>query len=125
MAALQNRKRRIQEVHGQATTAEVNAGKTILESSGGRVLGVVDGWMRAIGGAAATCTYVDIRDIGGTTNYLRAAQADLAQDALVRMKGTADGLTQVTAGKGLKIACTTNNLATATHIDYCVKYMVA
>jgi hypothetical protein len=125
MAVLQNRKRRVAEVHGQATTAEVNAGKVILPSSGGRVLGIVDGWMRAIGGAAATCTYVDIRDISGTTNYLRAAQADLTENSLVRMKGTADGLTQVTAGKGLKIASTTNNLATATHIDYFVKYVVA
>jgi hypothetical protein len=123
MAIPANRHRRVNAVWGQATTAEVNAGKTILESSGGRSLAIVDGWLRAIGGAAATCTYVDIRDVGGTTNYMRGAQASLTQNTVLRLIGTADGLAEVTPGKGLKIASTTNNLATATHIDYYVEYV--
>lgn len=125
MAVATNRRRRVNVTFGQATTAEVNAGKTILDNIGDGPICIVDGWLRAIGGAAATCTYVDIRDVGGTTNYLRGAQASLTQNTVLRMTGTADGLTQVTARKGLKIASTTNNLATATAIDYMVKWVRA
>ena len=44
------------------TRAQVNAGVIAVPASPGRIYTVVDGWMRAIGGNAATHTSIDVTD---------------------------------------------------------------
>ena len=47
---------------GQLAVADVNTGILVVAPSGGRTLTVVDAWMRAIGGAVATTTGIDVVD---------------------------------------------------------------
>ncbi len=47
---------------GQLTVAEVNAGTTVVPAVVGRRYTVVDCWLRAIGGAVATATGIDVVD---------------------------------------------------------------
>jgi hypothetical protein len=121
---------KVRVVQGQATVAAVNAGTIIVPPKAGRTITVIDGWMRAIGGAAATATSVDITDTASSpVSAWTMAVGGLTQNAIARM-GLATHSTQtnvgtaLTADKGLKISKTGGTLATATHIDYCVYYTV-
>jgi hypothetical protein len=120
---------KVRVVEGQATTAEVNAGKTIVDPIEGHTITVVDGWLRAIGGNAGGADTVVIEDTAGTDAFTMAV-AGLTQNTVARVGlathstntnvGTALG-----AGKGLKIAkAGAGALATATAIDYCVLYKI-
>lgn len=118
-------------VMGNATTAEVNAGKTIVNADPSRSIAIVGGWMRALGGNAGTATSVDIKDTAGTAVVgVACAVAGLTSGAVLDF-GAASNVTRttygtaLTAGKGLKIEKTGSNLATATSVDYCVYYMVS
>ena len=121
---------RLRCVEGQATTAEVNAGKVILAGKTERTLTVVDGWLRAIGGNAETATAVVITDTHSSpVTAFSMAVGGLTQNAVARV-GLATHSTHtnvgtaLTKGKGLKITKSGSSLATATAIDYCIYYTV-
>ena len=112
---------------GNATTAQVNAGKTIVKARPGKTIKVVDGWLRALGGNAATATSVQITD--GTTTAFKIAVGGLTENAVARVglatHSTNTGVgTALTKGAGLQITAT-GTLATATSVDYCVFYIMA
>lgn len=122
------RKSRVKCVTGNATTDEVNAGKIILPVTGNKYI-IVGGWMRALGGNAATATGVNISDTTATTPIVgvAVARASLTENAVVDFD--AAGVTTTTygvahkEGKGLQIIKSGSDLATATSVDYCVKFM--
>lgn len=114
---------------GNATTAEVNAGKTIVPARAGKTIAVVGGHMTALGGNAATATSVDIKDTNSTAVVAVAgAVAGLTANAQLDFDA-ADNVTRttyrkpLTANKGLKIEVTGSALATATSVDYYVEYV--
>ena len=111
---------------GNATTAQVNSGLTIVPDVAGRQIVVVGGWLRALGGNASGATSVDIADTA--TSPVTAAAigvGSLTAGAVVQLTaGTATNMgVGLTAGKGLQITKTGGNLATATSVDYCVQYI--
>lgn len=116
--------------YGQATTAQVNAGKVIVKAQAGKTIKVVDGWLRAIGGAAGTATSVDIEDTTTSPNLaFKIAVGGLAENAVARVglatHSTNTGVgTALGKGKGLQITAT-GTLATATAMDYAVFYVMA
>jgi hypothetical protein len=121
---------RVRCVEGQATTAEVNAGKVILAGQTQRTITVIDGWLRAIGGNAGTATAVLITDTNSSpVTAFSMAVGGLTQNAVARV-GLATHSTNTNVGtaltksKGLKIAKSGSALDTATAIDYCVYYTI-
>ena len=131
MAQLQFRSnRRMRCLRGAATLNEVKAGTVILSPEPGRTITIHDGWLRAIGGNAATATSVDISDTADTPIVAFAmAVGGLTENAVARVglathyTGTTVG-TPLTPGKGLQIYDTGSDLATLTHLDYCIFYTV-
>jgi hypothetical protein len=123
------RKSRVKCVTGNALTVEVNAGKIILPTTGNKYI-IVGGWMRALGGNAATATGVNISDTTATTPVVgvAVARAALTQNTVVDFDAASD-VTRTTygiahkEGKGLQIIKDGSDLATATSIDYCIKFM--
>jgi hypothetical protein len=115
-------------IEGQLTTAEVNAGKTVVAPATGRQLAVVDAWVRAIGGAAGANTSVDIVDTTTGTVAVSFARAGLAQNAVLRAGAsntTATNLnTALGAGEGLKVINVGTAMSTATALDYVISYTV-
>ena len=123
---------RIRCARGNATTAQVNAGKTIVNAVSGRTLTVVGGWMRALGGNAGGTTSVDIKDTKATSPVVAVActQAGLTQNTILRFGTATTGEfntsnTALTKNKGLQIVKTGNDLTTATSVDYVVYYTVS
>jgi len=117
----------------RVTTAEANAGHSLLPAIAGRTYRVVQCKMIAYGGAAATCTTVDILGTQGTSSVKLCAfaQASLAQSAVLTMGGTgaavlADGASYgaCDANTAITIGVTTNNLATATGVDVILDYTI-
>jgi len=120
----------VYHVRKRFTTAEVNAGATLLPAIPGVRYRMVDAAMIAVGGAAATATSVDINATLTTSRKLvAAAVAGLTQSTVARAGASniavlADGAsftandvnTAVTVGK------TGSDLATATHIDVLFTY---
>ena len=114
------------------TIAEVNAGATILPAITGYKYRVVDAKMISIGGAAATATTVDILGTQSTSvKLVAAAVAGLTQSAVGRAGATnfsvlADGASFVAndAATAITISKTGSNVATATHIDVILDYVV-
>lgn len=116
----------------RVTTAQVNAGLTLLPARAGIKYQVVDLALISIGGAAATATTVDI--LGTQTSsvkLLAAAVAGLTQSTVLRAGATnatvlADGASFVAcdANTAITIGKTGSNLATATHIDVLLQYRV-
>lgn len=120
-------------LRARQTTAEINAGGTLLPAISGYKYRITDMAMIAIGGAAATATSVNI---GGTqsasaVNLMASAVAGLTQNTLLRA-GAANGA--ILAAGASFIACDENtaitygktgsNLATATHVDFLVTYVL-
>jgi len=106
----------------RVTTAEVNAGHTILTPPPEMAVRMIDCALIAIGGAASAADSVDILD--GATKLLACAVAGLTQSALLRAGATdatvlADGASFVAldADDPVTIGVTGSDLATATHID--------
>ena len=116
-------------VQGNATTAQVNAGKIIAEARKGKSIQVVGGHLTALGGNAATATSVDIKDTAATAIVAVAcAVAGLTQNTQLDFDAAANvTLTTyrkpLTVDKALKIEKTGSNLATATSVDYYVEYI--
>ena len=120
---------RVRCAQGSATVAEVNAGKIIIPDCPSRVITVVDGWLRAIGGAAGTATGVYIQDTAAAaTSIIEWLVAALTQNAVARVG--ASNVTSTYAGtactrdKGLQIIKHGGDVDTATSIDYCIFYTV-
>ncbi len=121
---------KVRVAEGQATTAEVNAGKVIVQPIAGHTITVVDGWLRAIGGNAGGATSVDITDTNSSpVTAFAMAVGGLTQNAVARV-GLATHSTNtnvgtpLTAGKGLKIIKNGSNLTTATAVDYMILYKI-
>ena len=121
---------RVRCVQGSATVAQVNAGIVIVPDVPGRVVTVVDGWLRAIGGAAGTATGVYIQDTaataGSTLEWLIGA---LTQNAVARIgaanvTSTYAGV-QMTRDKGIQMKTHGAALDTATSVDYCIYFTVS
>ena len=111
------------------TTAEVNAGHSLVAVPAGYKFRLVDCAMIAIGGAAAGTTTVDLLD--GATKLVENAVAGLTQSALLRAGATnstilADGASfeACPAGNDITIGKTGGDLITATHIDVLLSYVL-
>lgn len=116
----------------RATTAQVNAGLTLLPARAGIRYQLVDCALISIGGAASGATTIDI--LGTQTSsvkLLAAAVAGLTQSTVLRAGATnatvlADGASFVAndANTAITIGKTGSNLATSTHIDVLLQYRV-
>lgn len=113
-------------VRTRVTTAQVNAGLTLLPAVSGLKWRVVDSSMIAIGGAASGATTVDLVATQGAASVklVAAAVAGLTQNALLRMGAAnsailAGGVSfvQNDANTAVSINKTGSDLATSTHID--------
>lgn len=120
-----------QAVYTRSTAAEVNAGKTLVAAVPGMKFRMVDFTMIAVGGAAATATAVNLLGTRSSASVSLAivAVAGLTQSAVVKPDNAnvtvlADGasFTTLDANTAITISSTTNNLATATHIDTIIVY---
>jgi hypothetical protein len=119
-------------IRTQFTTAQVNAGATLLAAKPGYKYKMIDAAMIAIGGNAATVTTVDILATLSTSRKLMAgAQANLTQSTVIHAGETggavlADGasFTANDANTAITIGKTGSDLATATHIDVLFSYVV-
>jgi hypothetical protein len=115
------------------TTAQVNAGATVLAARAGLKYRMVDCAMIAIGGAAATATSVDLLGTQAATGVKLVANAvaGLGENVLLRAGATNSAI--LTGGASF-VACDTNtaitigktnsNLATATHVDVLLSYVI-
>jgi predicted RecA/RadA family phage recombinase len=112
------------------TTAEVNAGATILPAVAGIKYRMLDAALIAVGGAATTVTTVDIIATLSTARKLVAgAQANLTQSTLIRAGATGgtiltDGasFTQNDANTAVTIGITGSAMTVATHLDVLLFY---
>ena len=104
---------------------EVDAGIWIVAGQAGRMLTVVDGWIRSTG-AADTCTSIDISD--ATTTAIAWGQAGLTDGTIFRAGDTNSTVTNLgttlAEGKGLRIKTTGSAIGTATAMEWCVHYIV-
>lgn len=123
----------VKQVRTRNTIAQVNAGATLLPAIAGFAYRVTDMALIAIGGAVTAATSVDIRGTQSTSvvNLLAAAVAGLTQNTLLRAGATnaailAGGLSFVTndVNTAITIGVTGSNVATATHIDSLVGYVL-
>ncbi len=122
-----------QVLRSRVTTANVNAGATLLPAVPGFKYRIQDMTMIAIGGAAATATTVDILATQSTSSVklLAVAVAALTQSAVVRAGAAnatvlADGASFVAndTNTAITIGKTGSSLATATHIDVLITYVL-
>ena len=120
-------------VRTRFTTAQVNAGATLLTAVPGMKWRMQDAAMIAIGGGAATATSVDLQAVqsSSTVSLVASAVAGLTQNTLLRAGATnaaiiAGGLSFVAndANTAITIAKVGSNLATATHIDVIATFVL-
>jgi hypothetical protein len=113
-------------IYGQATTAEVNAGKTILAGTAGKAIKIIDVKLQAVGGNATTATSVDIGDTDNNI-FFSFGVASLTEGAVPCLGSVTMGGVPLhgafAAGNGIKIGKTgAGALETCTAINYCVTY---
>ena len=119
----------------RATTAEVNAGLALLPALAGYKYRITDLTMIAIGGSAATATSVDIvtTQAASAARPFVVAVAALTQSAVVKPDSAnvtvlADGASFIAndENSGVYVAkqAAGSNLATATHIDVILSYVI-
>jgi hypothetical protein len=122
-----------QLLRSRVTTANVNAGATLLAAVPGFKYRIQDITMISIGGAAATATTVDVlgTQSASSVKLLAVAVAALTQSAVVRAGAAnatvlADGASFVAcdANTAITIGKTGSSLATATHIDVLISYVL-
>jgi len=122
-------------VHRQRfTAAAVNTGADILPAIPGFKYRLQDAALIAIGGAAATATSVDIKGTqsASVVKLMDGRVAGLTEDTLLRAGTATNGLilaagasfTACDVNTAITIGSTTNNLATATHIDVLLTYTI-
>ncbi len=120
-------------IRTRLTVAQINAGATLLPALPGYRYRLQNARMIAVGGAAATATSVDIRGVQSTStvNLVASAVAGLTRSTVLVAGAAnsavlADGAsfapcdvnTAITAAK------TGSDVATATHVDFLVDYVV-
>lgn len=116
----------------RVTTANVNAGTTLLAAMPGLRYRVVDVSLISIGGAASGATSVDVRATQSASgvNLLAAAVAGLTQNTLLRAGATnaailAGGVSFVANDVNTAITLNaTGTLATSTNIDVLLSYVI-
>jgi hypothetical protein len=124
----------VQHLRTRVTTANVNAGSTLLPAIPGRSYRLVDLSLIAIGGNAATATGVQVRatqSASGVT-LMDAKVAGLTQNTLLRIGTATNGLPLAgglsfvanDANTAITIIKDGSDLATATHIDVLLSYVV-
>lgn len=115
------------------TIAEINAGVTLLPAVPGLRYRIVDASFIAIGGAASGATSVDLAGTQSATGVLLVANAvaGLTQNTLLRAGAAnsailAGGLSYVAndANTAITLAKTGSNVATATHVDTIISYVL-
>lgn len=120
-----------QVLRSRVTTANVNAGATLLPAVAGFKYRIQDAVMIAIGGNAGTATTVDIlgTQSSSSVKLLAVAIAALTRSAVVRAGAAnatvlADGASFVAcdANTAITIAKTGSALDTATHVDVLLTY---
>lgn len=114
-------------------TATINTGSTLLAAIAGFAYRMVDMTMCAYGGAAATCTTVDIlgTQSAASVKLMAGGQATLTENTLLHAGesgGTilAAGASFAVCDVNTAITCgsTTNNLATATGVDFILTFAI-
>ena len=117
----------------RVTTAQVNAGYTLLAAMSGYKYRVVDFTLIAIGGNAATATSVDLLATQSASGVTLAAVAVAALTRSTAVKPNtanvtliADGASFVAndANTAITIGKTGSNLATATNVDVILSYVI-
>lgn len=119
----------------RATAAQVNAGLEILPALSGYKYRLTDVTMIAIGGNAATATSVDLVSTqgGSAVRPIVALVAALTRSAVVKPNSAnvsvlADGASFVANDANTAVSVSKqsggNNLATATHIDVILTYVI-
>lgn len=120
-------------IRRRCTTAEINAGVTVLPALTGYKYRVTDMKMIAIGGGAATATSVDIlaTQSASSVKLMASAVAGLTQSAVLRAGAAnaavlADGASFVAndSGTAITVGKTGSALATATAVDVFIDYVV-
>lgn len=119
----------------RVTTAQVNAGYTLLAAISGYKYRLVDVTLIAIGGAAETATSVDIvtTQSASAVRPIVAAVAALTRSAVVKPNSAnvtvlADGASFVANDDNTAVTISKqaagSSLATATHIDAILSYVI-
>lgn len=123
----------VQNIRTRFTVAQINAGASLLPAVPGYAYRIVDFTVIAIGGNAATATSVTLL---GTRAAGAVTLADLAVAALTRSAAVkpnssnvtllADGAshTPLDANTAVTVGKTGGTLATATHVDFDVDYVL-
>ena len=115
--------------YARIAVADVNTGVLAVPRAPGRIYTVVDGWMRAIGGAAGTHTSIDVTDDTTGTVAMSFEQAGLTQNAVLRAGATNTTCTYLNTalaqGEGILVKNVGTAVDTATHVDVCVHYLVS
>jgi hypothetical protein len=119
---------RLHTVQGQATRAEVNAGKVIVRPRSGRSRIVVGGWLRALGNDVKTATALNIVDTTtGTVACSFATAAMTLAAGIVRIGASnttaTNLLAQLGGDEGLQLISTGTLDAQTTAVDYCVQFV--
>lgn len=125
----------VQHSRTRVTTAQVNAGFTLLPAVAGRAYRITDIAMIAIGGNAATATGVLVRgtQAAAVVKLLDAKVGGLTQSRLLRAGEAtngvilADGASFVPndANTAITVIKDGSDLATATNVDVLVSYVLA
>ncbi len=115
----------------RVTAAEANAGHELLPAVAGKGYRIINVKALAYGGAAITCTTVDIKgtQAAAVVKLVAFAQASLTQSTVLEMGEVgaavlANGASFAVCddNSAITIAVTTNNLAGATGIDVVIDY---
>src|SRR4051794_31912238 len=124
----------VQHLHLRVTTAQVNAGLTLLAAPGlGYAYRLVDASLIAVGGAASGATSVDIlgTQAAGSVKLVSDAIAGLTQSTLLRAGAAnsailADGasFTATDENTAITINKTGGALATSTAVDVLLSYVI-
>lgn len=118
---------KVQTVCVRLTTAQINAGYTLITPTATGKWKVLNCMMRAIGGAAAANTSIDITEQTSGAIVFSATQAILTQNTILRPGDTNVTATNLgvesVAGKTLLIANVGTAMTTATHIDVILTYV--
>lgn len=118
--------------YGSLTLAQLNAGQTIVAANANRTAKILNAQLSAVGGAAATCTAIQVDDTAGTpivgVSLTIAALSGAGVQVTTDTAPAAGAWTYttyqsaLTAGQGIQILKTGSNCATMTGLNYRVQY---
>jgi hypothetical protein len=124
---------RVRCAQGNLTLAQIKAnsraGTVVLPGSAGKIVTVVDVWMRNVGGNIGGATAIALTETGGTpTTVFSATVGTFDSNVVVRVgvSGTTNTNvgTAMRPGRGLQIGCTVGDVTTHTSLDYTILYTV-